>query len=592
MIDPHFAEDAFIYFRYVANFIDGYGFNFNEGERVEGYTSLLWVFVLSIFSLLAPSIQSASIFLSIVSFMVLSFALQKIVLQRESSREYFTFLIILLLSNYSFVYTIFSGLDHILFAALFYCCLYFESRDTIYRRSNYRLFCSVLLWSMLILTRPEGIALYLICLVCPFLWMLFGRHAMISVSRTTILFCLMPIAIYCIHIGIRYWYYGFVFPNTFYVKVDGDLFSGIYEGIRYQKNFWFRLEVLVPTVIFTFSAIRYIFYKVGSNYFDFVCFLLIGFWLSYIAYVGGDWIPGYRNILFIFPLMMIFSAKKIPEKYFWKIVAGLSVMAMVIWAYKIVFGDSSHSFLVGMFPQFNLLWAYGLLGLVIILFFVKLSISIKVAILGCFFSLGAGMALFRPEVASLAIQNNIVAYLSGVGRLFGEALPKSVTLALNPAGAVPFYSKMKVIDLLGLNDSEIAHHVPESRDEQRNLNHDKSHPDYVLTRSPELILLGLYYLSEVPLDQGDLRFARYRSDRDLLAHAEFKENYSLVNLGPLSLTSDRVQIEVGGFEEIPVQDSYLNVFVRSDFSKQVCRSFNTEYCLVKSLREKEVPTND
>ena len=40
-------DDAFISFGYVQNFVDGHGLVFNIGERVEGYTNLLWVLILS-----------------------------------------------------------------------------------------------------------------------------------------------------------------------------------------------------------------------------------------------------------------------------------------------------------------------------------------------------------------------------------------------------------------------------------------------------------------------------------------------------------------------------------------------------------------
>ena len=46
------GEDAFIFFRYVDNFVKGNGLVFNVGERVEGFTSPFWVFVLSFFRII------------------------------------------------------------------------------------------------------------------------------------------------------------------------------------------------------------------------------------------------------------------------------------------------------------------------------------------------------------------------------------------------------------------------------------------------------------------------------------------------------------------------------------------------------------
>ena len=41
------TDDAFIAFRYVRNFVEGHGLVFNPGERVEGYSSFLWVLELA-----------------------------------------------------------------------------------------------------------------------------------------------------------------------------------------------------------------------------------------------------------------------------------------------------------------------------------------------------------------------------------------------------------------------------------------------------------------------------------------------------------------------------------------------------------------
>jgi arabinofuranosyltransferase len=43
----HWLDDAFIFFRYAANWADGHGPVFNLGERVEGYSSVLWTMILA-----------------------------------------------------------------------------------------------------------------------------------------------------------------------------------------------------------------------------------------------------------------------------------------------------------------------------------------------------------------------------------------------------------------------------------------------------------------------------------------------------------------------------------------------------------------
>jgi hypothetical protein len=56
-------DDAFISFRYARNLAEGQGLVFNPGERVEGYTNLLWVLVLAIGMLLGgdPTVSSQAL---------------------------------------------------------------------------------------------------------------------------------------------------------------------------------------------------------------------------------------------------------------------------------------------------------------------------------------------------------------------------------------------------------------------------------------------------------------------------------------------------------------------------------------------------
>src|SRR5688572_12167490 len=43
----HWLDDAYIFFRYAENWADGHGPVFNVGERVEGYSSILWTMILA-----------------------------------------------------------------------------------------------------------------------------------------------------------------------------------------------------------------------------------------------------------------------------------------------------------------------------------------------------------------------------------------------------------------------------------------------------------------------------------------------------------------------------------------------------------------
>ena len=59
------SDDAYITFRTIDNFIDGYGLRWNIAERVQSYTHPLWMFVVAFFYLLTGEFFFTSMFLSI-----------------------------------------------------------------------------------------------------------------------------------------------------------------------------------------------------------------------------------------------------------------------------------------------------------------------------------------------------------------------------------------------------------------------------------------------------------------------------------------------------------------------------------------------
>lgn len=54
------VDDAYISFRYAENLAAGHGLVFNPGERVEGWTSFLWVVILGLLSLVGLPLPRAA----------------------------------------------------------------------------------------------------------------------------------------------------------------------------------------------------------------------------------------------------------------------------------------------------------------------------------------------------------------------------------------------------------------------------------------------------------------------------------------------------------------------------------------------------
>ena len=59
------CDDAYISFRTVYNFVNGYGLTWNIAERVQGFTHPLWLFVLSIFYFITREPFYTTVFVSL-----------------------------------------------------------------------------------------------------------------------------------------------------------------------------------------------------------------------------------------------------------------------------------------------------------------------------------------------------------------------------------------------------------------------------------------------------------------------------------------------------------------------------------------------
>jgi hypothetical protein len=61
------------------------------------------------------------------------------------------------------------------------------------------------------------------------------------------------------------------------------------------------------------------------------------------------------------------------------------------------------------------------------------------------------------------------------------------TIAIVPAGVIPYYAERTFIDMLGLNDAYIAHNG--TTHNECFIGHQKTDTDYILDRKPEFIII-------------------------------------------------------------------------------------------------------
>lgn len=227
------------------------------------------------------------------------------------------------------------------------------------------------------------------------------------------------------YLGWKIWYFGGLVPNTVYAKVDPSTIQA-WSGLKYVLKFFATYPVLV---LFSFIAIAMV--KVHRR----AILTMTGFLFLYCFFVvlaGGDFMYAYRFMVPVVPILVLLAYKGIEES----------------------------------FSKNHLLW---ILCAVIIL--------------------SASQTRFHHNF-KYAIENSTTVN-SGriVGKWLARTFPKSTTIALNAAGALPFYSKLRAIDMLGLTETEIARDGTTDRNPVV-IGHLKSNARFVLEKNPELILFG------------------------------------------------------------------------------------------------------
>jgi len=227
------GEDAFIFFRYVDNLVNGNGLVFNFGERVEGFTSPLWIFVLSLIRLitnfdLRPTAIILGIILSTISITLLLFF-------DNSKKVFFPLGIILLMANSAFRDFATSGFETSLIYLLITAFAILIKKSLIYERP----FLAGLILSLLILARPETLLLIpyaLILLVTEKKKYIKTDESKPRSKFKQIILFFVPIMLIVGGYQIfRMGYYASFFPNTYYAKKGGEIYMA--QGMHYLSDF-------------------------------------------------------------------------------------------------------------------------------------------------------------------------------------------------------------------------------------------------------------------------------------------------------------------------------------------------------------------
>ncbi|MFQ5417937.1 MAG: hypothetical protein ACE5FL_12925, partial [Myxococcota bacterium] len=412
------CDDAYIFYVYANNWLAGNGPTFN-GARVEGFTSPLWLLLLTAAGFVKIPLPVAGEVLGTFSGLLALLATHRLARAAGLAGVWALLPVGLLAASGDFVFYMASGLALPLFTAFvaWSTAAVLEAPPAHTLRSPR--FAALV--AGMILTRPEGALVA--ALLYGYGWVATRSPRLVLAAGVRTLALLLPV------LALKAWYYGYPLPNTYYAK-SGAGFANVAHGLRYLGAAVPRhlplLLLLLPAALDrsrtrAASPARPLPFLFAST----------AVWLASIALQGGDNMVGARVVVPALPWLCV----------------GLVALA----------GAAK--------PAAT---------------FVAVGIA------------SAGMVLGYARTESVRIHAEgwraDAVVREAAGRYLGKHFPPDTLVALNPAGSIPFYSELPTIDMLGLNDEHIAHRG--ARNRKQRFGHQAGDGAYVLSRRPDVILLG------------------------------------------------------------------------------------------------------
>jgi hypothetical protein len=286
-IQPWMLDDAFIFFRYAENLAAGHGPVYNPGERVEGYTSFLWVVLLAV----GHACGGDTLIVALVLGGACAIACIALVWQAprwlpDVDWETAAWAAVLVGTFGGFTPWATSGMEVSLFAAAITGFAFMACNERV---------AAILLGAtgaLLVMTRPEGL------LVAAFFFVrrVWRRRNLRDASLLALGFLLLfaPWFIW------RWLYYGYPLPNTFYAKV-GSTWAQVARGAQYAGRFLFAAAPLTGFVVVALVMKRW---RTAAGRLSFLPWLF-AFYGAAVILLGGDVMPAFRFFAPMVPLLAL-----------------------------------------------------------------------------------------------------------------------------------------------------------------------------------------------------------------------------------------------------------------------------------------------
>jgi hypothetical protein len=435
------TDDAYISFRYSLNLAEHGQLVFNLGERVEGFTNFLWTVILAVCMKLGWGPVAASRFLGVALGVGNLALVVRMSLRLSGQRPSAWHLVApcLLASMGAFACWCSGGLETQLFT--FLSLLGFDLM--LGEVASQRGFASGAAFALAGMTRPEGIVFFGLCGLFR-LFTMITRERRLRPRRNEWAWLGLFAAIFVPYFVWRWRYFGWLFPNTFYVKSSGGSGTTLL-GLYYLRRF--AEDYGAPV----FIALALLARPARDDLQRRDLWRLAGLvWLTFAAYVikvGGDFMGLYRFVLPVIPLGAVVVQESLRCLYQrLRPVVGTPVLAVAGAVLAVGFG-------VG---------------------------SAKVSQTAVTF-IGADNGIDTPGYLKKYAEDRIP-----VGQWFAKHGRPDDLMTVGGAGVIPYYSNIPAYDVFGLVDEHIAH-APSMNGSNRP-GHQKWGSDaYMLSRKPTLI---------------------------------------------------------------------------------------------------------
>ena len=474
------VDDSFISLRFAENWASGAGLVFNPGERVEGFSNLLWTVLLGVLARFGVRQQAGPFELLIAAKLLgCAFAFGALVVlslqlwagrddpDPERAHPLLALAVLGAGTTFSFALWSLSGMETGLCAfcvTLAGCLMLRALRRTELTGAPARgLFMAAgIAFGVLSLVRPEQIAIWGLALAISFL---VGPSAL----RRPLLDSALPtLLVFAGLLAWRWSYYGQLVPNSVVAKWGGGA-TYVLLGAKYALAAVvctvgvLGLAVLaLPALLSAGADVRFLAAYCAS-------------YLAFIAVSGGDWMPGFRFIVPLVPLLWLLAvsaAVRLVDAAFPKLAPRTVALAVAGLAFASMMNGRALVRALADFPT---------------------GIKQRVWVT-------------TPERIDVAKE-------------LSRLVPHGTTVAIGECGFVPYYApSLRFLDVFGLMDPRIAR-LPGAHFSKLTL-------AQFLSRAPEFYMMMTRRLPDnevVPTHPDGLM---------LLAAPEFRARYAVVRYFP------------------------------------------------------------